>query len=101
MLQVLSGILPISRVSAVSACVHHASSLLPLERVFGLAHPSLSEPAPEDKRTWREPRRRDESKELEPAWTAMDVLIAYANAKNWVTARAARPDVNRSGNASA
>jgi len=29
----------------------------------------------------------------------MDVLIAYAGAKNWVTAKAARPDINRAGNA--
>lgn len=29
----------------------------------------------------------------------MDVLTAYADVKNWVTAKAARPDVNRAGNA--
>jgi hypothetical protein len=33
-------------------------------------------------------------------WTAMDVLIAYASEKKWVTAKAGRPDVNRAGNAS-
>jgi hypothetical protein len=101
LLQVLSGILPISRVSAVPACIHHASQLLPLERVFGLTHPTLSTPTREDKRTWREPRAQDQDKKAEPAWTAMDVLTAYANAKNWVTAKAGRPDVNRAGNASA
>ena len=31
----------------------------------------------------------------------MDVLTAYADAKHWVTAKAARPDVHRAGNASA
>ena len=100
-MQVLSGILPISKVSAVPACVHHASLLLPLERVFNLKHPSLSTPAAEDKRTWREPRACDQPTKLEPAWTAMDILTAYANVKNWVTAKAGRPDVNRAGNASA
>jgi len=30
----------------------------------------------------------------------MDVLTAYAGAKNWVTAKAGRPDINRAGNAS-
>jgi len=101
LLQVLNGILPISKVSAVPACIYQASQLLPLERVFGLTHPTLSTPAAEDKRTWRKPRTQDQSTKLEPAWTAMDVLTAYAGAKNWVTAKAGRPDVNRAGNASA
>ncbi|KAF9654183.1 P-loop containing nucleoside triphosphate hydrolase protein [Thelephora ganbajun] len=96
---VLSGILPISKVSAISACVHHVSQLLPPERVFGLTHPTLSTPAAEDKRTWREPRTQDQSQKSEPTWTATDVLTAYAGAKNWVTAKAGRPDVNRAGNA--
>jgi hypothetical protein len=100
MLQVLSGILPISRVSAVPACIHQASQLLPLERVFNLTHPALLAPASEDKRTWREPKTQDQSKKPETAWTAMDVLTAYANARSWVTAKAGRPDVNRAGNAS-
>jgi len=99
LLQVLSGILPISKVSAVPACIHHASQLLPLERVFGLTHPALSTLTAKDRRTWREPRVQVQSEKLEPAWTAMDVLIAYAGAKNWVTAKAGRPDVNRAGNA--
>jgi hypothetical protein len=29
----------------------------------------------------------------------MDVLVAYANQKGWVTAKAGRPDTNRAGNA--
>jgi len=97
--QVLSGILPISKVSAIPACIHHASQFLPLERMFDLKHPVLSTPAVEDKRTWRQPRDRDQSEKPKPAWTAMDVLTAYANAKSLVTARAGRPDVNRAGNA--
>lgn len=101
LLQVLSGTLPISKVSAIPACVHHASLFLPLERVFNLVHPSVWTPAAEDKRTWREPKGQNESKKPELAWTAMDVVIAYADAKNWVTAKAGRPDVNRAGNASA
>ena len=100
LLQVLSGTLPISKVSAVPACIYHALQLLPLERVFGLRHPVLSTSPAEDKRTWRKPRTQDQSKEPELAWTAMDVLTAYAGAKNWVTAKAGRPDINRAGNAS-
>lgn len=30
----------------------------------------------------------------------MDILIAYANVKGWVTAKAGRPDIHRAGNAS-
>lgn len=100
-LQVLSGILPISKVSAIPACIHYASQLLPLEQVFNLKHPTLSTPAVEDKRTWREPKSRDPSEKPKSTWTAMDVLTAYADAKSWVTARAGRPDVNRAGNAGA
>ena len=100
LLQVLSGILPISKVSAIPACIHHALQLLPLERVYGLTHPALSTSPAEDKRTWREPKAQDQSKKPESTWTAMDMLTAYADAKSWVTAKAARPDINRAGNAS-
>ncbi|KIJ62520.1 hypothetical protein HYDPIDRAFT_114164 [Hydnomerulius pinastri MD-312] len=41
-IQVLSGVLPISRISAIPFCVHQLSQLLPLERILGLTHPSLS-----------------------------------------------------------
>ena len=100
--QVLSGILAISRVSAVPLCIYHASQLLPLETILGLSHPSLSEPKIEDKRTWREPRTADTTatSASEAKWTAMDILTAYALKKGWVTAKAGRPDVNRAGNAS-
>ncbi|KAF8899038.1 hypothetical protein BD779DRAFT_1666780 [Infundibulicybe gibba] len=105
-MQVLAGILPISRVSAVPACVHFAARFLPLERVYKLAHPASNEPAVEDKRTWRGGARSStaavtagEEDEKKHAWTAMDVLTAYANAKGWVTAKAGRPDVHRAGNA--
>lgn len=97
--QVLSGILPISKISAVPACIYHASLLLPLEQVFGLTHPTLSLPATEDKRTWRGPRSRDQLQKQGSVWTAMDVLTAYADSRGWVTAKAGRPDVNRAGNA--
>lgn len=40
--QVLSGVLPISRISAVPFCVHQLARLLPLEHILGLTHPSLS-----------------------------------------------------------
>ncbi|OBZ79348.1 Guanine nucleotide-binding protein-like 1 [Grifola frondosa] len=102
-MQVLSGILPISRVSAVPLCIHFAAQLLPLEQIYNLVHPSLAAPAVEDRRTWREGMRsREQSavlKENGLPWTAMDVLTAYANKKGWVTAKAGRPDVNRAGNA--
>ena len=111
--QVLSGILPIARVSAIAFCVHHAAQLLPLERILGLTHPSCAHPPAEDKRTWRGGVRptcaggaggggnSENAAETEPVWTAMDVLTAYAEKKGWVTAKAGRPDVNRAGNASA
>lgn len=37
---------------------------------------------------------------VEPDWTAIDVLTAYADVKGWVTAKAGRPDIHRAGNAS-
>lgn len=99
--QVLSAILPISRVSAVPLCTHHAAQLLPLERILQLAHPALASPPPADRRTWREGMRpRAEAGAGTQVWTAMDVLTAYALRKGWVTAKAGRPDVNRAGNAS-
>ncbi|KAJ8084465.1 hypothetical protein PM082_003235 [Marasmius tenuissimus] len=96
-MQVLSGVLPIARLSAISACAYFASQLLPLERIFNLTHPSALEPPEEDKRTWREGMKRPEPKPI--SWTAMDVLVAYANKKGWFTAQAGRPDINRAGNA--
>ncbi|KAG8219519.1 hypothetical protein J3R82DRAFT_469 [Butyriboletus roseoflavus] len=41
-IQVLSGVLPISRISAVPFCVHQLAQLLPLEQILELSHPSLS-----------------------------------------------------------
>ncbi|KAF8913137.1 hypothetical protein CPB84DRAFT_1760427 [Gymnopilus junonius] len=100
-MQVLSGILPISRVSAVPACIHFAAQLLPLERIYNLIHPSTTLPPVEDKRTWRDNRKPEENiKNSEQTnWTAMDILTAYADAKGWVTAKAGRPDIHRAGNA--
>lgn len=96
--QVFCGIIPISRLAAVSACVHYACQLLPLEKIFSLKHPSESEPEPEDKRTWRDGMKRERKREI--IWTAMDVLVAFATKKGWFTAKAARPDIHRAGNAS-
>ena len=100
--QVLSGILPISRVSAISACIYQASELLPLEQIYNLVHPSSKSPIVEDKRTWREGMKPNDSSKppSPPEWAAMDILTAYADRKGWVTAKAGRPDVNRAGNAS-
>ncbi|KAI0931779.1 hypothetical protein AcW2_000590 [Taiwanofungus camphoratus] len=98
--QVLSGILPISRVSAIPLCIYHAAQLLPLERMYNLIHPSATAPLVEDKRTWREEMRpRQQARQGQVLWTAMDILTAYATKKGWVTAKAGRPDVNRAGNA--
>ncbi|KAJ7492467.1 hypothetical protein FB451DRAFT_1218406 [Mycena latifolia] len=99
-MQVLSGILPISRVSAVPSCIHHAAQLLPLEKVYNTSHPAQADaPAAEDKRTWRNGERLNGRKTKETSWTAMDVLIGYADAKGWVTAKAGRSDIHRAGNA--
>ncbi|GJE85788.1 P-loop containing nucleoside triphosphate hydrolase protein [Phanerochaete sordida] len=96
--QVLAGILPISRVSAVPLCIYHAAQLLPLEHILGLTHPGAAA-APQDKRTWREPRAEHaQAPQSAPRWTAMDVLTALALKKGWLTAKAGRPDVNRAGN---
>ncbi|KAG5635100.1 hypothetical protein H0H81_012442 [Sphagnurus paluster] len=100
-MQVLSGILPISRVSAVPSCIHYASERIPIEEVYKLAHPSTSSPLVPDKRTWREGMKAESSENKPLVWTAMDVLTAYANMKKWVTAKAGRPDIHRAGNARA
>lgn len=102
-MQVLSGILPISRVAAIPACVHYICQYLPLEQIFHLTHPSLAEAPVEDKRTWREgmrPHDADADARRVPRWTTMDILVAYAEQKGWVTAQAGRPDIGRAGNAS-
>ncbi|KAH9044559.1 P-loop containing nucleoside triphosphate hydrolase protein [Lactarius pseudohatsudake] len=99
-MQVLSGVLPIARMPAISLCMSFAAKLLPLEDIFGLVHPSVASPPPEDKRTWREGVRRPQSSQTQhKTWTAMDLMTAYANKRGWVTAKAGRPDVNRAGNA--
>ncbi|KIM47738.1 hypothetical protein M413DRAFT_208353 [Hebeloma cylindrosporum] len=102
-MQVLCGILPISRVSAVPSCIYFAAKLLPLERILKLVHPSTKLAPVEDKRTWRDGRKTEAEEpsgdSTSPAWTAMDILTAYADAKGWVTAKAGRPDVHRAGNA--
>ncbi|KAI9460512.1 P-loop containing nucleoside triphosphate hydrolase protein [Lactarius psammicola] len=99
-MQVLSGILPIARMPAISLCIFFAAQLLPLEDILGLVHPSVASPPPEDKRTWREGIRRPQSSRTqEKTWTAMDLMTAYAKRRGWVTAKAGRPDVNRAGNA--
>ncbi|KAJ7040449.1 hypothetical protein C8F04DRAFT_1083602 [Mycena alexandri] len=96
-MQVLCGILPISRVSAIPSCIHHASELLPVEKVYNLAKPTTD--AVVDKRTWRDSERASGSQVKEKPWTAMEILTAYADSKGWVTAKAGRPDVHRAGNA--
>ncbi|KAF9056099.1 hypothetical protein BJ165DRAFT_1600225 [Panaeolus papilionaceus] len=108
-MQVLSGILPISRVSAVPSCIYFAAQMMPLERILNLEHPGTKVPAVEDKRTWREGMKRGKdkkegeegekkTKDSGTRWTAMDILTAFADSKGWVTAKAGRPDIHRAGN---
>ncbi|PCH33931.1 nucleoside triphosphate hydrolase protein [Wolfiporia cocos MD-104 SS10] len=97
--QVLTGIFPISRVSAVPLCIYYAAQLLPLERVLALSHPTPAPDASADKRTWRAGGPVHAPTRKETPWTTMDVLTAFALSKGWITAQAGRPDVNRAGNA--
>jgi hypothetical protein len=96
-IQVLSGILPISRISAVPACTYAACQYLPLENILKLAHPREGTEE-DDRRTWRDGMKRERPKDH--VWTAMDILVAYADLKGWQTAKAGRPDIHRAGNAS-
>ncbi|KAF8514634.1 P-loop containing nucleoside triphosphate hydrolase protein [Hysterangium stoloniferum] len=98
-LQVLGGILPISQIPSIPSCIHYALCLLPLEQILHLTHPAETEALVEDKRTWRGNRTSKLETVDRGGWTAMDVLVAYANQKGWVTAKAGRSDVNRAGNA--
>jgi ribosome biogenesis GTPase A len=95
--QVLSSILPISRIAAVPACINYIAKLLPLERILKLNPSVLSGETQEHKRTWREGMQPPKPKPVQ--WTSMDILIAYANLKGWVTAKTGRPDIHRAGNA--
>ncbi|EJD03778.1 P-loop containing nucleoside triphosphate hydrolase protein [Fomitiporia mediterranea MF3/22] len=98
-MQVLAGILPISQMPAIPSSAHYALQYLPLEKILGLQHPAEKE-VKEDKRTWRSGTQPgSKSDKSVRAWTAMDVLTAYAEKNNWITAKAGRPDVNRAGNA--
>ena len=65
-------------------------------------HPATKEPLAEDKRTWRDGMKQEDSVNNPDrlTWTAMDILTAYADAKGWVTAKAGRSDVHRAGNSS-
>ncbi|KAF8445602.1 hypothetical protein L210DRAFT_3392554 [Boletus edulis BED1] len=102
-IQVLSGVLPISRISAVPFCIHQLARLLPLEQILELTHPSSSVSAASAMRTWRPGQRPLEQTNIQskaPRWTASDIMTAYADKKGWVTAKAGRPDIHRAGNAS-
>ncbi|KAF8313837.1 P-loop containing nucleoside triphosphate hydrolase protein [Clavulina sp. PMI_390] len=108
-LQALCSILPISQIPSMPSCIRTLASLMPLEEIFELTHPSITHPDPivEDKRTWRVVQKdgskgattRPQVEAADVEWTAMDVMTAYALRKGWVTAKAGRPDVNRAGNA--
>ncbi|THH10976.1 hypothetical protein EW145_g973 [Phellinidium pouzarii] len=95
-LQVLAGVLPIAQIPAIPSSIYYALQHLPLERILGLQHPAKADSTAEDKRTWR--KEMEPKVNSEPKWTAMDILMAYANKKGWITAKAGRPDINRAGN---
>ena len=99
-LQVLGGIMPISRMPAIPLCVSYVAELMPLERILNLTHPSTNISSVEDKRTWREGMKARPNDKNPSQWTTMDLLTAYADKQGWVTAKAGRSDVNRAGNAS-
>lgn len=94
----LSGILPISRISSIPSCIHFVGERLPIEEIYHLEHPNSKLPVIEDKRTWRNGEKRVVARSTE--WTAMEVMSTYADKRGWVTAKAGRMDVNRAGNAS-
>ncbi|KAF9015643.1 hypothetical protein BDQ17DRAFT_1386338 [Cyathus striatus] len=92
------GILPISRVSAVPACIYFASQILPLESMLKLEHPDVKLPPMEDKRTWRDGIKRNRRNKRLPAgrqWT----FLLLMQTKRMGNAKAGRPDVHRAGNA--
>jgi len=100
-LQTLCSILPISQISTIPSCIHYIGSIMPLEEIFRLKHPSLTSEPVEDKRTWRTPRPPSSAtKDPDPLkWTAMDIMTASSHKNGWVTAKAGRPDIHRAGNA--
>ncbi|KAG8838367.1 hypothetical protein FRC18_004972 [Serendipita sp. 400] len=99
-MQVLAGVLPISQMASIPSSAQFIGQKMPLEKIFGLEHPSRLEKAvEEDKRTWRPGMKTGSESKSEEIWTAMDVLTAYGLRRGWKTAKAGRPDVNRAGNA--
>ncbi|CAK8675232.1 unnamed protein product [Clavelina lepadiformis] len=81
-LQILSGIYPISQVQEPYTPVGYLASHIRLVDLLKLQHPSKSDAASDE--------------QLE--WTAWDICEAYANKRNYKTAKAARPDVYRAAN---
>lgn len=106
-MQVLAGIIPIAQVASIPSCIQFIGEHIPLENVLSLVHPDAKETDQEDKRTWRTGMEKGKGNGISAtgsdvapkSWTAMDIMIAYAADKGWLTAKAGRPDVNRAGNA--
>ncbi|KAH7334384.1 hypothetical protein B0J17DRAFT_618315 [Rhizoctonia solani] len=102
-LQVLSDVLPIAQIPALPACIRYVGGIMPIEDVFGLDTSVLEvEKVVEDKRTWREgmrPAVKSDPSTEKPKWTAFHVMTAYAIKRGWMTARTARPDSTRAGDA--
>lgn len=103
-LQVLSDVLPIAQIPALPACVRYVGDLMPIENIFGVDRSMLEpEEVVEDKRTWRagmRPTIATPQRAERKAWTAMEIMNAYATKRGWQTARTGWPDAMRAGDAS-
>ncbi|KAK4688597.1 large subunit GTPase 1, partial [Tremellales sp. Uapishka_1] len=99
-LQVLAGILPISQIPSLPACIHFAARHLPLEQIFRIPFPSSYE-VPDDyasRKTYRDPNRVTEVVERKKVWTAGGLMEGRAEDRGFVTAKGGRPDTNRAAN---
>ncbi|BEI85717.1 hypothetical protein CcaverHIS002_0600040 [Cutaneotrichosporon cavernicola] len=95
-LQAMSGILPISQIPSLPACVAFAAKYLPMERIFNIPAPEVVVDDIVSKKTWRAGYRPHVSaKPMGPRWTAGDIMDGRATDRGFMTAKSARPDANR------
>ncbi|WVQ86042.1 hypothetical protein IAT38_008210 [Cryptococcus sp. DSM 104549] len=103
--QCLAGIVPISQIPSLPACIHFAATHLPLETIFRVPQP---EPDASDlyaaKRTYRDAeqaeraRAQEVEKRKRERWTAGGIMEGRAVDKGFMTAKGGRPDINRAAN---
>ncbi|KAK8850508.1 hypothetical protein IAR55_004426 [Kwoniella newhampshirensis] len=104
-IQALAGIIPISQIPSLPACIHFAALHLPLEIIFRV--PRTEEDYAKDeyagKRTYRDPALAEEKarqeKEKKERWTAGGILEGRALDRGYLTAKGGRPDINRAADA--